>query len=238
MAYTKNHSAWSSGDLVTVAVMNNFETIYSEGSGYLSSHNHDSSYYTQAEMQAAYWYSGNDGSGSGADVDLLYKSTGNLHAASFAGLGVPSGLIIMWPEATAPAGWHLCDGTDGYRDLRDNFVFGAGTVAVGTNGSGLHTPTGSVSVSGHALTTGEVRGHQHSYTDRYSNPYGAETTEAGQFAVWTGTYQKNSPTTGNSNIGKTPADAHGHSGAEGTAFAGNAFTALPPYIAITYIQKV
>lgn len=37
------------------------------------------------------------------------------------------GMIIMWfrPIAEIPNGWHLCDGTDGYPDLRDKFVLGA-----------------------------------------------------------------------------------------------------------------
>lgn len=33
----------------------------------------------------------------------------------------------MWfrPIDEIPHGWHLCDGTDGYPDLRDKFVLGA-----------------------------------------------------------------------------------------------------------------
>lgn len=236
MAYTKNEDPWAAEDLITTGKMDHFETIYTEISGYLSSHSHDDIYQTKAEMEAAYWYSGNDGSGSGADADLLHHSGGNLHAASFIGLGVPAGLIIMWSGVSAPSGWHLCDGSEGYIDLRDRFIYGAGTVAVGTNGSGSHTPTGTLSVSGHALTTGEVRGHQHTYTDRYASAGAAEGWTA-LMGVWASTYTKPSPVTGNSNIGKTPADAHGHSSAEGTAFTGVAFTALPPDYALAFIQK-
>jgi hypothetical protein len=237
MAYTKNEDPWAAEDIITTAKMDNFETIYTEISGYLAAHDHDALYQTKAEMEAAYWYSGNDGSGSGADADLLYHSGGNLHAASFLGLGVPVGLIIMWSGVSAPSGWHLCDGSEGYIDLRDRFIYGAGTVAVGTNGSGSHTPTGTVSVAGHALTTGEVRGHQHTYTDRYADAYGPQYFEAFTSACWSGYHAETSPVTGNSNIGKTPADAHGHSSAEGTAFTGVAFTALPPYYALAFIQK-
>lgn len=51
--------------------------------------------------------------------------------------GVPVGTIVIW-SGTAdniPAGWQLCDGTNGTPDLRDKFVLGAGTShAVGETG--------------------------------------------------------------------------------------------------------
>lgn len=50
---------------------------------------------------------------------------------------IPTGGIIIWSGAadSIPAGWHLCDGTDGTPDLRDKFVLSAGTAhAVGETG--------------------------------------------------------------------------------------------------------
>lgn len=43
--------------------------------------------------------------------------------------GIPSGGIIMWSGdiSKIPAGWKLCDGSNGTPDLRDRFVVGAGT---------------------------------------------------------------------------------------------------------------
>jgi hypothetical protein len=43
------------------------------------------------------------------------------------GAGLPAGIIAMWSGtlATIPAGWALCDGTNGTPDLRDRFVVGA-----------------------------------------------------------------------------------------------------------------
>lgn len=39
------------------------------------------------------------------------------------------GIICLWGGAIVdiPAGWHLCDGTNGTPDLRDRFVIGAGS---------------------------------------------------------------------------------------------------------------
>lgn len=39
-----------------------------------------------------------------------------------------NGLIAIWSGAIAdiPAGWQICDGTNGTPDLRDRFVVGAG----------------------------------------------------------------------------------------------------------------
>lgn len=42
---------------------------------------------------------------------------------------VPKGVILIWSGAVVdiPAGWIICDGTNGTPDLRDRFVIGAGT---------------------------------------------------------------------------------------------------------------
>lgn len=238
MAYTKNRDPWNSGDLVTIATMDNFETIYTEASSYLSSHTHDDLYPTKAEMEAAYWYAGNDGSGSGADADLIYRSTGNLHAASFAGMGVPTGLVIIWygSVASIPSGWHICDGSGGTIDLRNRFPVGAGTgssYSVGDTGTGSHTVLGAVNVAGHSLTAAEVAGHGHDYTDYYAGG-GTATYWSGSGYAYINGIDSSSSTTGYPNIGKATADAHTHT----STFTGDSFSVLPPYRALCYIQKV
>jgi len=180
----------------------------------------------------------NDGSGSGVDADLIYKSGGNLHAADFAGLGVATGLIIWWADATIPDGWHLCDGTYGTIDLRNRFVVGAGTgsdYAVGNTGTGIHTVQGTVNIAGHILTTSEIAGHQHYIADNYA-PDGS----GGNGFAAEGTGSRYPPSTyGNKNtdassVGKTPADAHTHS----STLTGDNFTTMPPYYALKFIQKL
>jgi hypothetical protein len=229
--YVKNRDPWAVGDYVALAHMNNFETIYTEASSYLSSHNHDSSYYQKSQMEATFAYSGNDGSGSGVDADLLYHASGNLHAASFAGLGVPAGLVIMWSGSSVPSGWHLCDGTGGTIDLTDKFVIGAGSAynPGNTGGSLTFTASGSVSIDSHSLTVDELPSHYHTWTDNYvTSNWGA----AG------GTGYVASTTTDRSTGAVGSGTAHGHSSAEGTAFTGTAVASLPYFYALAFIQKL
>ncbi len=74
-----------------------------------------------------------------------------------AGNGVPKGGIIMWSGAVnqIPAGWALCDGTNGTPDLRDRFVVGAGNsyAVAATGGEATHT-----------LTVNEMPSHNHGGT--------------------------------------------------------------------------
>ena len=240
MAYTKNQDPWGAAHTLTTTKMDNFETIYTEISSYLASHNHDALYQTKAESEAAYWYTGNDGPASGADADLLYKATGNLHAAGFSGLGIPTGLIVLWygSAASIPAGWHICDGTGGTINLQDRYTVGAGTgssYSVGdTGGVATFTVTGTLSVTAHSLTTAEMAAHTHTFGDKCP-------------ATWTDylytTWTSNTPVAGeqNSTSGSTTGTgsgtAHGHSGGEGTTFTGNAVSRLPFTKAFCYIQK-
>ena len=94
--------------------------------------------------------------------------------AAVAGFTVPVGGIIMWSGSVAsvPAGWALCNGSNGTPDLRDRFVVGAGgTRAPGVTGgaasgttssAGAHSHTGST--GGTALTVAQIPGHTHTGT--------------------------------------------------------------------------
>ena len=69
----------------------------------------------------------------------------------------PTGGIIMWSGSIAsiPAGWLLCDGTNGTPDLRSRFVVGAGSTYNPGDTGGADTVT---------LTTAQIPSHTHTAT--------------------------------------------------------------------------
>lgn len=67
--------------------------------------------------------------------------------------GIPSGVICMWAGtvATIPAGWYLCDGTNGTPNLADQFIVGEVTTPGGTGGT--ISPTAALTThSAHVFT--------------------------------------------------------------------------------------
>jgi hypothetical protein len=163
MVYTK--TTWTSTTVVTTTNMNNAETQYEEAYTAALSHNHDTRYYTKTEMEAWFWYAGNDGAGSGCDCDMLYHPSGDKHFADFSAAGIISKTIIMWDRALLPTGWVECDGSNGTPDLRDKFVIGAGsTYAQGaTGGTNAYGGTYDLTIATHIITTAELPEHGHTW---------------------------------------------------------------------------
>jgi len=79
--------------------------------------------------------------------------------------GVPTGAILMWSGSSAsiPAGYALCNGSNGTPDLRDRFIVGAGnSYAVGATGGATTITHSHGGVTGnHTLTIPEIPSHQH-----------------------------------------------------------------------------
>lgn len=100
---------------------------------------------------------------------------------------IPTGIIVMFAGTSAPAGWHLCDGTGGTPDLRDRFIVGSGlSYAYATTGgstgtswntssAGSYTPAGTIDVqgshshgaatAGYTLTLTDIPSHTHGIND-------------------------------------------------------------------------
>jgi microcystin-dependent protein len=168
------------------------------------------------------------------------------------------GMIVMWggPIGNIPAGWQLCNGSNGTPDLRDRFVAGAG------NSYGVSATGGATSVS---LTTNNLPAHAHGFNasmtisgstgsaqaqlsdpgHSHTIPYRPNTSSAGGggfdvgYPQATG-YRVAPATTGITDTG------HSHTfsatgsvaGNTGTTGSGVAFNTLPPYYALCYIQKM
>ena len=101
-------------------------------------------------------------------------NTTQIATTAFVQASVPSGVIVMWSGSIAsiPAGWALCNGSNGTPDLRDRFVVGAGsTYAVGATGGAntvtlttANLPSHTHSISGSGTTSGQSAGHTHGFS--------------------------------------------------------------------------
>ena len=179
------------------------------------------------------------------------------------GLGsiVPIGTISMWSGtlASVPAGWQVCDGTNGTPDLRNKFVVGAGnTYSVGATGGSAnsvvvdHNHAASSSFSGSALDA-----HGHSVSDpthQHATGNGAESglnniygdiggTGTGWRIANAGGDGRNALTNfASTGVTVNSASAGTPSGTVSTTVANTGSSAtdanLPPYYAIFYIMKM
>jgi len=235
MSYTKYHDSWGATDPLTGAAfvhidMDQWTAIKSDA----DAHNHDTRYYTKALSDVTFF---STSFYDGFDADLLDGSDVN----AFIGAAIPVGGIVIWKEGagTIPANYGICDGTSyGGKtspDLRDRFVICAGsTYSVSqTGGAATFTPTGSIAVGNHALTTAEIPSHRHSYIDYY-NPYGngPDHTSAGMGNGYSGgTYSGRDADYQNEGGGGT----HNHT--TGSSITFDEESTIPAYHSLIYIMK-
>lgn len=147
--------------------------------------------------------------------------------------------IMIWSGSIAsiPAGWLLCDGTNGTPDMRDIFVIGAGgDYAVGdTGGSVEHNHAGTV--QGHALTEAQMPAHRHLNVvpGIGDNPLTAASSLSQERTVGGDTQYILNSGIGEPSIGQTSSTGGGAAHAHGLTID-NA-DHRPPYYALAYIMK-
>lgn len=136
----------------------------------------------------------------------------------FATQTVPRGIIVEWGGTLVdvPAGWHVCDGTNGTPDLRDKFIVGAGNAYAVTAMGGskdavvvAHTHTINDSGHNHANNSGTKIG-------------GGGTVFNGPYIGLDNTARTSTNTTG------ITINSSGESGTDKN---------LPPYYSLYFIQK-
>ena len=171
---------------------------------------------------------------------------------------VPVGGVIMFSGtiASIPAGWQLCDGTNGTPDLRDKFVIGARedqSAETRTNVTGSLTKTGGtkdaavVSHSHSASAGNQSADHSHSGTTGTNGDH-SHTAGGAYTQVGLG-YNTGGGAAQVTTVGTSTGGAHSHSFATGGASANHnhAITVnstgesgtnlnLPPYYALAFIQ--
>lgn len=169
----------------------------------------------------------------------------------------PGAGIIPWfgSLASIPAGWLLCDGTNGTPDLRNVFVIGAGNLyAVGATGgqatvalsapqlpSHSHTGSGATGANAahdHTATVATDGNHNHTYSPTGvigisgPNPFGPGPTQIRPATVGPG----GSHTHPNIATASDGGHAHSISITLGNTGAGVAHENRPPYFAIPFIM--
>jgi hypothetical protein len=141
----------------------------------------------------------------------------------------PSGVIVLWSGSigSIPAGWYLCNGSNGTPDLRDRFVVGAGsTYAVDATGGSANAIV--VSHTHTATSTVTDPGHSHLNSDGGTAYVGTQALQAGAQG---GSAPNGNVTLASAVTGVTVATTIDSAGTSGT----NAN--LPPYYALCYIMK-
>lgn len=143
---------------------------------------------------------------------------------------IPAGVIVMWSGSTSavPAGWFLCNGSNGTPDLRDRFVVGAGSsYGVGATGGSKdatlveHTHTGTTATNGD---------HAHTYINPQLPSAGSTSYQNGPQGT---TWRTENIAQGNTGT----AGSHNHTFTTNSSGSSATNANLPPYYALAYIMK-
>ena len=172
---------------------------------------------------------------------------------------LPAGTIVMWSgtAGTIPAGWKLCDGTNGTPNLVNRFVLGAnatspvfgatgGAATVTLNANQMPVHNHPVSDPGHLHPVLDA-GHNHPVNDpghQHGLQVGATDTPLGGTAngdsVSSSTVLTNASLTGvylTASLANVSVLTNFTGVSTQNAGSGQAHENMPPYFALCYIQK-
>ena len=144
--------------------------------------------FTEGGSEKTVWHSGNDGSGSGLDADVLdgqqgsyyldYNNLTNVPSVS----SFPSGTKMFFQQSSAPTGWTKDTSTNNNSALRvvTGNVSSAGSNNFTTSFNSSFSTSGG-SVSNHTLTTAQMPSHRHRVDtyNEFGNQFGNWTTQGG-----------------------------------------------------------
>ena len=169
---------------------------------------------------------------NGPNNMVLTDEQGNLSSIQF-----PKGIIIAWkptagvPTTEPPSGWAICDGTNSTPDLRGRFLLGSNPNGGKTDSYTVREVGQSGGSETHTLTTSEIPGHEHSYSDVYFSEHttvdrrGLDILDGGNNKLGTGDSDHD-----NSFIGKNKTT--------GSSGGGAAHNNMPPFYSVIYIMKL
>ncbi len=167
---------------------------------------------------------------------------------------IPAGLIAMWGGLVAniPAGWLLCNGSNGTPDLRDKFVKGAAAAAnpgatggAATHGHTVTQPSDHAALTHAGATVGnhtDVTNHVHVQNINTATTGGSvgypalkDTSTSGSEA--TGVSTANPTSVGVAAMVHTVGQASQHAAQSHSGAAVNTVNSEPAYYALCFIQK-
>ena len=150
---------------------------------------------------------------------------------------VPRGTIIAWNGGDAPAGWVVCDGTNGTHDLRGRFILGAG------QGNGLsnrqYAQKGGAET--HKLNANEIPQHRHITAD-FNAREGGIRWDDGYKSMYLGNGNNFFSLGGGAAHFGTQKDSDkafltGDGNENQSGLIGAAHNNMPPFYVLTYIMK-
>lgn len=140
-------------------------------------------------------------------------------------MNLPIGSIILWTSTSIPAGWQICDGTNGTPNLINKFVKGASQDNdVGDSGgaaSHVHTNT--------SVNAGGTHGH----TGISVSTGNAETVKV--YGYSSGTLRNSAEAHNHGSVSLTPNSYADHTH---TVANTNAANNLPPYKQFIFIMRI
>lgn len=222
MTYVENIDWKESGysEATVITRLNNMGDQYSEFLTIFNTHNHDESYYLKADSDLKFWnFTVKQG-----DYDTL----DGYHGQEIKNMALVLNGIYLWGGefANIPENFYLCDGMNNTPNLVGSQLVGAGNAYSPGSTGGIETitPSGTVTIGGHALTINEIPSHNHSYIDKYNV---VNSNYNGQ-----GPYHIQNFTSNMDNAGS--GQAHGHTG---STLNGVAYEKSGSYIRLPFIKK-
>lgn len=183
-----------------------------------------------------------------ASADLVDGEPANLRPL-MTSADFPAGVIVLWYGAATnvPAGWVICDGTNGTPDMRNRVPRGSSNdtelgASGGADTASLPSHTHPITVAGHALTVSQIPAHSHreggnllggsaGTTEAIQNPLNQNLIRPGSYGSQNDSWRWLTEETGGG-------QAHSHSASSGAPSTSPTINTVPTHIKLHFIMRI